>query len=75
MNLETLLIALMAMVSWGTGSFIAKLATNRIGEKTVFFDILGYAPAVILYCLLVFKYKNLFLTDKIGMLLGFLAGG
>lgn len=37
MNLETFIVFLMTFISWGLSSFISKMATNRIGEKSVFF--------------------------------------
>jgi len=74
MNLETLIVTLITFLSWGLGSFIAKLATNRIGEKSVFWDIIGYFPAVIIYSLIVFKAKSLFSSDKIGIILAILSG-
>lgn len=74
MDLKTFLVAIGIFVSWWVGSFIAKLATNRIGAKSVFFDILGYAPAIVIYSLLVFKLRNLLQADKIGAGLGLLAG-
>jgi transporter family protein len=74
MTFDTLIIALITFVSWGLGSFIAKLATNRIGEKSVFWDVIGYFPAVIIYSLVVFKGKSLFSADKIGIILAVLSG-
>jgi hypothetical protein len=74
MNLETLIVTLITFLSWGLGSFIAKLATNRIGEKSVFWHIIGYFPAVIIYSLIVFKAKSLFSSDKIGIILAILSG-
>ncbi len=74
MNIETLTVALITFVSWGLGSFIAKLATNRIGEKSVFWDLIGYFPAVVIYSLIIFKAKSLFSADKIGIILAILSG-
>jgi transporter family protein len=74
MDKFTLITALISLVGWGVGSFIAKLATNRIGEKAMFWDLLGYTPAVLIFCLWYFSTRNLFSGDKVGMLLGFLAG-
>jgi predicted MFS family arabinose efflux permease len=51
MDRITAITATIALFSWGIGSFIGKIATNRIGEKAVFWDILGYVPGVIIYCL------------------------
>lgn len=74
MDSTTLLIVIGTFVSWGVGSFIAKLATNRIGAQSVFWDMLGYAPAVVIYSLIGFKLHNLIQGDKIGIGLAFLAG-
>lgn len=76
MDLKTFIIALISLVSWGMGSFIAKLATNRIGERAVFWDMLGYAPVVVIYSIIAFKIKNLFSADinREGIILAILAG-
>ena len=74
MDIRTFLIALLSLVSWGVGSFVAKLATNRIGEKTLFWDMLGYAPMVFIYCFLAFKTKDLFVANKAGIFFGLLVG-
>lgn len=74
MALSNFIVALLTLISWGIGSFIAKLATNRIGTKTVFWDMLGYFPTVIIYCLLVFKTKSLFSGDRLGVIFGVLSG-
>lgn len=74
MDLKTFGIALFTLLSWGIGSFVAKLATNRIGDKSVFWDLLGYAPAIIIFSILIFNVKNLVSSDKGGMFLAFLAG-
>jgi len=64
MDLITFLAVIAVFVFWGIGSFIAKLAANKIGVQSVFWDVLGYAPAVIIYSLIVFKFKNLIQVDK-----------
>ncbi len=74
MDKFTILTALISLIGWGVGSFIAKLATNRIGEKAMFWDMLGYAPVVIIYCLITFRAKDIINIDRTGQLLGFLAG-
>jgi transporter family protein len=74
MDGKNLGLALLVMIFWGVGSFVGKLATNRIGEKAVFWDLLGYAPAIILYSLIVFKSKELLGGDKMGIFYGILAG-
>ncbi len=68
------MIALLSFISWGLGSFIAKLATNRIGERAVFWDLIGYFPAVIIYSLLVYKTKTIFSGDKLGIILAIISG-
>jgi transporter family protein len=74
MNLNNFVIALFTLISWGVGSFTAKLATNRIGMKTVFWDMMGYFPTVVIYCLLVFKTKTFFNGDRLGIIFGILSG-
>lgn len=74
MDVKTFGIALVTLFSWGIGTFIAKLATNRIGERSVFWDLVGYAPAIIIYSLVVFKWKEVVSADKLGIFLGILAG-
>lgn len=74
MNLETFIVFLMTFISWGLSSFISKMATNRIGEKSVFWDMIGYFPTVIIYSLIVFKAKTLFIGDKSGIILAILSG-
>jgi len=75
MDSTTILIAIVTFVSWGVGSFIAKLSTNRIGEQAVLWDILGYAPVIIIYSLIVFKLSAIVQqSDKLGIGLGLLAG-
>lgn len=74
MDSTTLLVVIVTFTSWGVCSFISKLATNRIGAKSVFWDMVGYAPAVIVYSLIVFKLKNLVQADKLGIGLAILSG-
>ena len=75
MDKATIIITAITFVSWGVGSFIAKLSTNRIGEQAVFWDIIGYLPPIVIYSIITFKLKNLFYqTDGIGIGLGIIAG-
>jgi transporter family protein len=74
MDVKTFGIALMVLVSWGVGSFFSKLATLRIGEKSVFWDLIGYAPAIIIYTALTFKLKEVFSLDKIGIFWAIFSG-
>jgi bacterial/archaeal transporter family protein len=74
MTVGTFLIFLMTFVSWGVGSFVAKLAANRIGGKSVFWDLLAYFPAIFIYCMLAYKAKELWSVDKSGIALAMLAG-
>lgn len=74
MDLTTFLIAIAIFVSWGVGSFLAKLAANRIGTQSAFWDLVGYVPAIFIYSLIVFKVKNLLAADKLGIGFAVLAG-
>lgn len=74
METNTLFLTLFTLISWGIGSFIAKFATNRIGSKAVFWDVLIYAPAVIITSLILFKAGKIFHADKTGIVLSMLAG-
>jgi transporter family protein len=77
MDLTTFLIVIGVFLSWGVGSFIAKLATNRIGAQSVFWDVLTYAPVVIIWSLIIFKLENFLRvvkTDKLGIGLALLSG-
>ena len=77
MDSITFLIVITTAISWGVGSFVAKLATNRIGNQGVFWDVIAYALVIIIYGLIVFKFENLSQiarTNKLGILLAFLAG-
>jgi len=74
MDLTTLLIAVGVFVSWGLGTFIAKLAANRIGAQSIFFDVIGAASVILIYSLVIFKARNLVKLDKSGMGLALLAG-
>jgi uncharacterized protein (DUF486 family) len=35
----TILVVIASVLSWGIGSFIAKVAANRIGTQSVFWDL------------------------------------
>jgi bacterial/archaeal transporter family protein len=64
----------MTFVSWGVSSVFAKLAANRIGDRSIFWDMLAYAPVIAVYCLVAYKGVNLFHGDKVGVLLAGIAG-
>lgn len=77
MDLTTFLIVTGVFLSWGVSSFIAKLATNRIGAQSVFWDRLTHAPIVIILSLIIFKLENILRAariDKFGVGLAALAG-
>lgn len=77
MNTETLFFVILAFLGWGIGAFLSKLAANRIGTQSIFWDLLGYIPMILIYSMFAFKLKNLFSqfqTDKMGIILAFLAG-
>lgn len=74
MDTTTLFYAVLSLFGWGVGSFFSKLAANRIGEQSIFWDLVGYIPGTLLYCLLMYRVKDLFVGDKLGILYGLLAG-
>jgi transporter family protein len=74
MNIETFVLTLLSLLGWGFGAFFSKMATNRIGESSVFWDLIGYFPLVIIYTLFAFKAKDLFGGDKMGIMYGLIAG-
>lgn len=74
MNTETIVLAAVSMLGWGVGAFFSKLATNHIGEKSVFWDMVGYVPFVILYCFFTFRSKAIFSSDKMGIIYALIAG-
>ncbi len=74
MDIKTVLIFFITFVGWGLGTFFGKLATNKIGEKAVFWDILGYTFGVIIYSFIAFKASELFRVEKSGIIWAVLAG-
>jgi bacterial/archaeal transporter family protein len=74
MNSSTFVLALLSMFSWGIGSFTAKIAADRIGGKAVFWDLIGYASAIIFYTLFTFKARDYIGVDKLGAVLAIFSG-
>lgn len=74
MDLQTFLFALLSLFGWGVGAFFSKLAANRIGEQSIFWDLVGYVPGALLYCLFAYRVKDLIIGDRLGILYGLLAG-
>ena len=74
MDTKTIILAFIALLGWGIGSFIAKLATNRIGSSALFWDMVGFSLISTLYALFVFKPTVLLTSDKIGVWLSMIAG-
>jgi transporter family protein len=73
----TFFVFLLCFLGWGLGGFFAKMAANKIGAQSIFWDIIGYVPAVLIYSLLIFKSKNLIANihlNKDGIMLAILAG-
>ena len=68
------LIAFITLLSWGTSSFIDKLATNRIGMKTVFWNTVVYLPFVLIYMFFFVKARDLFTADRLGIWWAILSG-
>jgi transporter family protein len=74
MDLGTFMLAMLCMAGWGVGSFVSKLATNQIGEKAIFWDVIAYIPIVAIYCFYAFKANLLEAGNKSGIMLGLLGG-
>lgn len=74
MEATTVLFTMLALVGWGVGSFIAKLATNKIGSSAVFWDMVGFSIVSALYAFLIFKPAVLLASDKTGVWFAMLAG-
>lgn len=74
MDSATLLVAIGTFLAWGVGSLIAKLAANRIGTQSVFWDFVGYVPAILIVSLTVFRLRNLVEGDTVGIGLAIAAG-
>jgi len=77
MTFATFLIVIIVFLSWGVGGFIAKMATNKIGAQSLFWDMIVYAPIIILSSLIMFKFENILQVareNKIGAGLAILAG-
>jgi transporter family protein len=74
MDTHTLLLALLALFGWGVGSFVAKIAANRLGNIVVFWDLVGYAAVTIVYALLVFKPAAIAINDPVGVGLALFSG-
>ncbi len=64
MSVQEWWLTLTTLSAWGVGSFVAKLATQRIGEKSVFWDLPGYIAGMLTYSLLMFKFKAVISAEK-----------
>jgi transporter family protein len=62
------------IAAWGAGSFVQKLAANRLGAQSAFWHALGYAPVVIIFSLLFFKWGPLMRSTPSGASLALLGG-
>ncbi len=74
MDSVTLLVVIGTFLSWGVGALIAKLAANRIGTQSVFWELVGYVPAILIFSLTVFRLRNLIEGDRVGIGLAIAAG-
>lgn len=73
MNTTFLTTFLIVVVSWGLGNIFGKAATQRIGEKAVFWHYLVYATAIIVYSLFVFGWEKIISSSREGVLIAVLA--
>jgi transporter family protein len=69
------LIVAATFLSWGVSGYVSKLAADRIGPQSAFWHVLFYAPAVVAYSLVVFRFRSLTRGDPSGIRLALLAGG
>ena len=74
MDRQTFFLALLTLLCWGIGAFIAKLAANRIGGQSIFWDTVGYAITAVVFSLFIFKPSYLFSSDKLGVTLAIISG-
>lgn len=74
MDSVALLVVIGTFVSWGVGALIAKFAANRIGTQSVFWELVGYVPAILIFSLTVFRLRNLVGGDRVGIGLAMAAG-
>jgi transporter family protein len=74
MNQQALLVTGIIFLSWGTSSFLAKIVADRLGVASIFWDIMGSLPIIVLYSLLIIKPKNLIPENKLIIPLGLLIG-
>lgn len=56
------------------GGFLAKLATNRIGSRAVFWDLVGYAIVAVSYSAAFYQPSKMLTDDKVGIAIAVLAG-
>ncbi len=73
MDSITILLIVATFIFWGVGTFLTKLATNKIGALGLPWNILGYLP-IIIYSLLIFKLKPLIQAERSGIGLAFFSG-
>jgi len=74
MDSTTALLALATFLCWGTETFVAKLAANRIGDHTLFWHQIALAVPVIVYSLRVYDWGRLVQGDRAGIGLAMVAG-
>ena len=74
MDPQTFLFAFLTLASWGVSAFVDKLAANRIGVKSIFWNMIGYVPIIVIFVLIAFRAKGAFSGDRTGIWLAVLAG-
>ena len=74
MNSEAIILTVLSLFGWGFGAFFSKMATNHIGKTSVFWDLIGYFPIIIIYSIISFKAKDIFGGNRVGVVYGLLAG-
>jgi transporter family protein len=74
MDTKAITLTIIALFGWGFGTFIAKLATNRIGSVAIFWDMVGFTVVTVIYALIVFKPEAFAVSDHAGVWYAALSG-
>ncbi len=71
--MNTFIILLITIFSWGVGPIFSKLSVNKIGPKAVFWHYLFYGALIITTSIIFFKFKHIIASNKEGVLLSLFA--
>lgn len=74
MSTDTPFLLILALLGWGVGSFLSKIAADRIGGIAVFWDMVGYTVVTIIYAIMAYKPAAFAVTDSTGVAMAALSG-